>query len=273
MSQSKIPGWIPDPNDPRAPSQEIWDRLTPQQRAQVLDALPSHFEPTEASPPEGDRHTDQVFGARDVLRSFFRRHRRRIYVGNNLPVYYPNESMFAPDVIAVLDVEDHARDHWTVSHEGKGLDFAMEVLWRGRSRKDLHTNVVRYAALGIREYFVFDARRSHITAMRLPDTGGQVYQPIVPQAGRYASEVLGLEAGIDSGRLRFYVDTAPLPFSDELIAKLSAALDNIDDKLEQEAQRAEQEAQRAEQEAQRADAAEHKLAEALAEIERLKRER
>lgn len=33
-----------------------------------------------------------------------------------------------------------------MSNEVKGLDLALEVLWAGRSKKDLEENVVRYAA-------------------------------------------------------------------------------------------------------------------------------
>jgi nucleotide-binding universal stress UspA family protein len=33
--------YVVDPDDPRAPSQEVWDRLTEDERAQVLASLPS----------------------------------------------------------------------------------------------------------------------------------------------------------------------------------------------------------------------------------------
>jgi hypothetical protein len=43
--------WIVDPDDPRAPPTEIWERLTPEQRAAVIEALPSEFPASEVSPP------------------------------------------------------------------------------------------------------------------------------------------------------------------------------------------------------------------------------
>ncbi len=257
MSQSSDPSWVLDPDDPRAPPQEIWDRMSPEQRSRLLDELPSEFEPSEASPPEGDYHAEPVYGSREVLRGHFRRMRRRIYIGTDLPTYYPGERVFAPDVLAVLDVEDHPRNYWMVSEEGKGLDFVMEVHWRGRPRKDFETNVARYASLGIREYFVFDVRRLRIRAMRLADEAPRAYRPVMPQGGLYASEVLGLQLGIDGGKLRYYLDTAPLPYAEELIERLNAVSDEL--------------AARAEQEAARAEQAEARLQEALAEIERLKR--
>src|SRR5687767_5614690 len=101
--------WLVDPDDPRAPPQEVWDRLTEAERQRVVDSLPSEFEPRESQPPEGDLHTEAVYGARTALRRFFGKTGRSIYVGTSLPVYYPELTMFSPDVMAVLDVPTHDR--------------------------------------------------------------------------------------------------------------------------------------------------------------------
>lgn len=45
----------------------------------------------------------------------------RIYLAAALPIYYPAEPLFAPDLLAVLDVEDAERDKQVVSAEGQGL--------------------------------------------------------------------------------------------------------------------------------------------------------
>jgi len=127
-------------------------------------------------------------------------------------------------------------------------------------------NVENYARLGIAEYLVFDLQRLRLRGYRLPDSASRVYQPLIPQGGRYTSGTLGLDIGIERNSLRFYAGMAALPSSEELIARLDAAIDNATAK-------AEQEAQRAEQETQRADDAERRLAEAIAEIKRLKAER
>jgi Uma2 family endonuclease len=276
--------WLMDPDDPRAPAQEVWDRMSERERQLVVDSLPSEFPPSEAHPPEGDQHTEAVYDARTALRRFFGKLGRSIYVGTNLPVYYPGRSMFSPDVMAVLDVPTHSRSSWLVSKEGKGLDLALEVVVLGARRKDLKRNVEEYARLGIREYFVFDRPRLQLTGNRLRD-GGESYQPIVPQRGCLASEVLGLELRVEAERLRFYLADAELPAADDLIAKLEGALGNLEQRAlaaeeraeeaarraEEEARRAEEEARRAEEEARRAEAAEARLREALAELERLKR--
>jgi Uma2 family endonuclease len=267
-------GWVIDPDDPRAPPQEIWDRMTPAERQRVLDELPSELDISEASPPEGDFHFEAKTTTKDVLGGYFQRTGRRVYVAAELPVYYPGQPVFAPDVFAVLDVEPRKRASWSVSAEGKGLDFALEIIWSGRKKKDLEDNVATYAALGISEYVVFDRKHLRLRGYRLPPPpGGGRYQPLVPQAGRLASGVLGLDLALDGEKLRFYHGLAPLPDSAELIERLGSMVNDIQARMDEAERRAEEAERRAEENERRAEEAEAKLAEALAEIERLKRER
>src|SRR5882672_531709 len=109
------PPYVVDPEDPRAPSQELWDAMSEEERAQVVDALPSEIE--SAYPPEGDTHRKAKDGPLGALDAYFRRIGRRVYLSSNLPVYYPAERLFAPDLIAVLDVDPHERDRWVTSDE------------------------------------------------------------------------------------------------------------------------------------------------------------
>ncbi len=265
-SMSQRPdAWVVDPDDPRAPPQELWDRLTESERQRIVDSLPSEFPPNEARPPEGDHHTEAVFGARTALRRFFGKMGRSIYVGTNLPVYYPGRSMFSPDVMAVLDVPTHPRPSWIVSKEGKGLDFALEVMVLGHRRKDVERNVELYAQLGIREYFVFDRPKLRLQGFRLRSTG-HGYEPLVPQHGQLASTVLALNLQVEGERLRFYAADAALPGADDLIEKLEGFVDDLEDRLVAAERRAEDEARRAE-------SAEARLKQALAELERLRAER
>ncbi|WP_437638511.1 Uma2 family endonuclease [Sorangium sp. So ce854] len=285
--------WFVDPDDPRAPPQELWDRMTPEERQRVLDTLPSEFEVSEASPPEGDFHFNPKVAARDTLGGYFERIGRRVYLACELPVYYPAERMFAPDLIAVLDVEIKERAHWSVSAEGKGVDLALEILWSGRSKKDLETNVARYASLGISEYFVFDRRRRQLRGFRLAQ-GSARYQPIVPQEGRLTSAVLDLDLGLEEDRLRFFHGQDALPETRELLDRLGTMVGDLEARIEQtekrldeqkrrtdeqkrradeQKRRADEQKRRAEEESRRANEAERRLAEALAELERLKRER
>jgi Uma2 family endonuclease len=271
--------YLVDPNDPRAPSQSEWDRLSDAERARIVESLPSEFPVRESAPPEGDPHFDAKVDTRQTLRSYFERIGRKVYFACELPVYYPGEEMFAPDVIAVLDVELHQRMRWVVSAEKKGIDLAVEIHVAGNRRKDLEKNVERYARLGIHEYFIFDRGRLDLTGYRLAD-GTRTYRRIVPQHGFYPSNVLGLELRLEDTRLRFYHGTAPLLEASEMIGRLeemvlaAEARRQEEHRALEEVERQRDEAQRAREEERRArEETERKLTEALAEIERLQRER
>lgn len=271
-----------DPADPRAPTQAEWDRMTPAERERVVAMLPSEG-PLELMPPEGDPHWNAKADARRTLEAFFRRTGRKVYLSSELAVFYPGEPRFAPDVLAVLDVEPHDRTKWVVTTEGKGLDLVIEVHHEGDPGKDYQTNVERYARLGVAEYFIFDRGKLTLHGFRLPKAAGarkgriRAYQPILPQQGRYPSEVLGLDLMVVESKMRFFVGMAPLPEAEELIAKLGSMLDDVilhqqdaEKRAELEAKRADEAEKRAELEAKRADEAERLLAEARATIERLK---
>jgi Uma2 family endonuclease len=271
------PPYIVDPEDPRAPPQELWDAMSDEERARVVDALPSEIE--SAYPPEGDVHRKAKDGPLGALDAYFRRIGRRVYLSSNLPVYYPDERLFAPDLIAVLDVDPHERDRWVTSDEKRGLDLALEVLYRGDDRKDLERNVEWFARLGIPEYFIYDRKRGRLRGYAL-EVGEAAYRRIVPQDGRWPSRVLGLELSLDGDRLRLYSGTAAVPELEELasrgerlladaIARVEAAEHRAEQEAErakQEAERAKQEAERAEQEAERADRAERELAALRAQL-------
>ncbi|WP_437562740.1 Uma2 family endonuclease [Sorangium sp. So ce542] len=236
---------------PQAPTEAQWAAMSPAQREQAVRALLASESQEEVDEreamAEGDPHLDAKMEARDTLRAWFGRRGRRIYVGAEIKVYYPGEKGFTRDVIAVADVDPGPRLCWMVSAEGKGIDLAIEVHYAGDWRKDFVDNVVRYAALGIREYFVYDIPRGHIRGYRLPSTGVRRYESIPSRIGRYRSEVLELDLTVESGRLRFYADTAELVTAGELVGKLERMIEAAEARIEREQARAEQEQARAEQ--------------------------
>ena len=209
-----IKGWVLNPDDPRAPSSQVWASMTEEERAEVVASLP-------AEPPalqlmgEGDVHYDATDEARKALRRLFGHRGRSVYVGTGMTVYYPDESPFSPDIFAVLDVETHARRSWVVAKEGRGLDFVLEVCVSGDRSKDTVRNVVLYASLGIREYFVLLPERQVLLGHRLGDNDR--YVALAPHHGRLASQVLDLELALDAGKVRFFTQGAPLPFQQELV--------------------------------------------------------
>ncbi|MDC0681262.1 hypothetical protein [Sorangium atrum] len=129
------------------------------------------------------------------------------------------------------------------------------VQYAGNWRKDFVDNVVRYATLGIREYFIYDIPRGHLKGHRLPLMGERRYESIPSRAGRYRSEVLDLDLAVEAGRLRFYADTAELVTASELVGKLEGMIEAAEARIEQEQARAEQEQARAEQAVGRLSAA------------------
>jgi Uma2 family endonuclease len=206
------------------------ERLSFQLR--VLDALSDPV----AAMSEGRPHKKAKTRALDALNLHFRTMGRAVYLAEEMAVLYPGEKPFTPDLLAVLDVvepEDDQRMSWVVADEGKGLDLVIEVLHKGDRDKDLVENVERYAHFGIPEYFVYDRGRQQIHGFRLPDGGARRYQRLVPQLGRYRSNVLGFDLAIQGDTLRFLVGEAELPGSDELIRRLQGMMGSIDGRARQ----------------------------------------
>jgi Uma2 family endonuclease len=254
------PHYTVDPADPRAPSQEIWDALTAEERAAVVASLPASV-PLELHPPEGDDHREAKNRATDALTRFIRKTGRRIYVSNELATYYPGEPVFCPDVLAVHDVPSHRRSRWVVADEGKGLDLVIEVHDLAKEEKDFVFNVQRYARLGISEYFLLDVRRGRLLGYRLP-TGARTYQRLVPQGGLLTSQVLGLDLALEGQGIRFYYGAAPLPEADELIARLDGMLTDLIQKRDAEALAREEAEARLDEAARAREEAEARLDEA-----------
>ncbi|MFL5354382.1 Uma2 family endonuclease [Archangium sp.] len=240
--------------------------MSPEERARVVEALPAEVTWDEMAMPEGDLHSLAKLEAVPMLRSYFSRQHRRVYIGTELPVYYPAERRFAPDMVAVLDVETHLRGKWVVSHEGKGLDWVLEVHVGGDRKKDAEFNVSRYARLGIPEYFIFDRARVQLLGYRLPRAGAREYVPMKPRKGRYVSRRLGLELGLVEGRLRFYDGTGMLLDAEEMRA-------HMEQLVRKEHQRADEEVRLRRKAQRKAAEAERRAAELQAELERLERGR
>jgi Uma2 family endonuclease len=266
------PSSDPHPSDlfPKAPTQAAWDGMTAAERLRVADSLPNSLTEAEVSPPEGTLHFEGKIGAMDELRRFFRKTGRRAFFACELAVYYPGAPRFAPDLLGVLDVEDHHRGKWLVSAEGKGLDFVLEVHVGGDRKKDAVRNVAFYASLGIPEYFVYDRARGRLLGYRLVE-GAKSYRPILPQAGHYESSVLGLELLILDGRHRFFYGEALVPDVDDRIRRLESLVSAIEAARDEEAEKARAEAEKARAEAEKSQAAEERVRALELELERLRR--
>ena len=254
-----------------APSREEWEALSTAERDAVVATLPGEVTYDEMPFPEGDLHVKAKVSALDALRGYFRRRQRRIYIGAEMPTYYPAEPRFAPDLVAVLDAEDVDRDKWIVSAEGRGLDWVLEIHVGGDRKKAAELNVARYARLGISEYFIYDCARNRLAAYRLASPGARIYSSVLPGHGFYESRVLGLDIRVEQDRLRFYAGTALLLESEEFIVRLQAMAEDAQRRAEEEARLREEEARLREEAEQRREEAEQEVARLRAELERLKR--
>jgi Uma2 family endonuclease len=220
---------------PIAPEADQWARMSLSARERWLIELLDTLTDPESAMSEGRPHKKAKSQAADKLGLHFASIGRVVYLAEEMAVVYPGERPITPDVLAVLDVAEPVDDQrmaWVVLDEGKGVDLVLEVLHHGDRKKDLEENVERYAHLGIPEYFVYDRLRQRVVGYRLPP-GASKYQPIIPQFGRYASRVLGLDLAIEHGELRFFHGMAELFGSDELIGRLKSMVQDLEAKANQ----------------------------------------
>src|SRR3954467_2040576 len=94
MAQRLPSAYVFDPADPRAPTDDQWEQMSPAERERVLAALPVDV-PLDLLPNEGDPHRKAKRGALDALDGFFQRIGRKIYLSSELAIYYPRERRFA----------------------------------------------------------------------------------------------------------------------------------------------------------------------------------
>lgn len=263
----------PLPPLPRAPTREAWDAMTAAERAAAVEALPlslpqSHI--IQRAMAEGDEHLETRYQARDTLRRWYRSRERQVYVGSEMMVYYPGEEPITPDVFAVREVATHWRKTWVVAEEGKGVEWALEVLASGRRAKDLDRNVTRYAELGIAEYFVFDLRTRRLHAWRQSAPGVRRYEPIRKEGDSYPSQVLGLDLLVVGRTLRFRQGTSELLTAEDLLERLEETVAELAVHVEAQSLRAEEERLRAEEQRLARERAEAEVAALRAELERLR---
>jgi hypothetical protein len=255
---------------PRAPTQPEWDAMTPDAQRRAAEALPTWVPPEESGAMDGDRHAKVCASVRSALQGYFAATGRTVYVSGEIAVYFPGALRVSPDVFVVRDAAPGPRDSWIVTREGRAPEWALEVIVLGHRDKDLVRHPVEYAALGIREYFVFDLRTRRLHGWRLQDPAIAMYTPIVPQLGRYRSEVLGLDLAHDGQRVRLYHGTARLLDAEEVAEELRDRLNDeqvLRAEAEEAARAAEEATRQAEEAARAAEARAEREAQARAEAE------
>ena len=178
-----------------------------------------HYPESDGKPMgETDLHrdlmTDLIFALKWFLRS------TRAYVAGNLFIYYEEgnpRAAVAPDVFVALGVEQRRRRIFQTWREGgRAPDVVIEITSKKTRKDDRERKPTIYAALGVREYFIFDPYGEYLE----PPLQGYrlvrgVYEPIATDPLR--SEVLNLELRQEDGMLRLYHPQTGerLPTSDE----------------------------------------------------------
>ncbi|MBF0349457.1 MAG: Uma2 family endonuclease [SAR324 cluster bacterium] len=257
------------------PTREAWENMSPVERRQKEMSIIAALEQESSLMGETTIHFESRASATEVLRRFFQGKGRTAFIASDLHTLYPGERAFYPDLLVVFDVETHHRRSWNVMREGRGLDFALEILSRETRRKDRVEKLNLYMRIEIPEYFIFDPDLFSLKGYRLIQ---QIYQEIPPEDGKIFSQILGLYLKVEADKLRFSVpDGLEVPFAYELVEQLNQKLLHkeriIEDyarDLDEEYQRAEDEKQRAEDEKQRAEAEKQRADKAEAELQRLR---
>ena len=127
-------------------------------------------------------HGDCMMYVTSALRWWFTKHGRDdVYVGMNNFLYYKRgnpRAVVAPDVYVVVGAPAHPpRDTYMLWNEPKGPDFVLEVTSKSTRGNDERRKRAVYAALGVREYFLYDPRAEWLAP---PLQGFRLHEGDVP---------------------------------------------------------------------------------------------
>lgn len=178
---------------------------------------------------ETERHRQEIV---DLIYGFQQHYRDApdVYAGGNMFLYYSQGNRRAcvcPDVFVVKGVGKETRRTYKLWEEGRAPSLVVEVTSGSTKDEDLVDKKVKYALLGVEEYFLFDPYGEYLS----PSLQGfrlrqDRYLPIPRQGdGSLASETAGLILQPEGERLRL-VNAAtgePLPWVDELQGLRQAA--------------------------------------------------
>ena len=153
---------------------------------------------------ESTRHAEASNYAFDALRVWFKDQPDTL-VANDLVMLFEEgnpRAALSPDLMVIFDVGNPDRSSYKVWQEGHTLPaFALEILSKRTWRKDLRVKPGLYAALGVREFWLFEPFEPRLAGHRLDKNGYRCIRPL--RDGGLRSEVLGLDVVVQDGGLRF----------------------------------------------------------------------
>ena len=208
-------------------------------------------------------HGDCMMYVTSALRWWFTKHGRDdVYVGMNNFLYYKRgnpRAVVAPDVYVVVGAPAHPpRDTYMLWNEPKGPDFVLEVTSKSTRGNDERRKRAVYAALGVREYFLYDPRAEWLTpplqGWRLHEGEYRALPAVTVLSNRgvaVASEVLGLELRDERAERRVRLRD-PATGENLLTHEESERAREEAERTREEVERAREEVVRAREEAERA---------------------
>ena len=153
---------------------------------------------------ESTRHAEASNYCFDALRVWFKDQPGTL-VANDLVMLFERgnpKAALSPDLMVVFEAGNPDRSSYKVWEEGDALPaLALEVLSKRTWRKDVRVKPGLYAALGVREFWLFEPFEPRLAGYRLD---GREYTRIRPRAGGgLPSQVLGLDVVVENDRIRF----------------------------------------------------------------------
>lgn len=181
--------------------------------AEPLPSRPILYPETDGQPmPDGDYQAEAYCYLVPALKAWFRK-RPDVYASGDLFIYLEEgnpRNCIAPDAFVVLGAANHPRDTYLLWEEPAGMpDFVLELVSPSTWRTDVGAKREKYAALGVREYWLHDPHGRHLqpalAGYRLAE-GAYVPLPArtTPRGMTMRSDVLGLELHLDSDDLRLF---------------------------------------------------------------------
>ncbi|MDE0349101.1 MAG: Uma2 family endonuclease [Gammaproteobacteria bacterium] len=136
-----------------------------------------------------------------------------MYASGDLFIYLEEgnpRNRVAPDAFVVLGAANRRRETYRLWEEPAGVpDFVLELVSPSTWRTDVGAKREKYAALGVREYWLHDPHGRHLQpALAGYLLDGSAYVPLpaiqTPAGIAMRSDVLGLELHLDGDDLRLF---------------------------------------------------------------------
>ena len=165
---------------------------------------------TDGAPmAESDSARDYLTYCVEALQLYFQ-DRQDVYVSGNLFIYYQQgtpSAVIAPDVFVIFGVEKKPRMSYKVWQENNQIpQFILEITSKTTQTQDEEDKPLKYARLGVREYFQYDPTGDYLNPQLKGYTlvAGKYQAKTLEADFKIVSEVLGLELHLLDQKLRFF---------------------------------------------------------------------